>query len=73
MNSIGLNVDKIIILTRRPEADDRSIACLAMLFPEYEIQIRSSRVEGLGAASLAPEPASTDNGEKKNGKYLDRR
>jgi hypothetical protein len=61
-------VDKIVILTRHAEADDRLIACLAMLFPECEIEIRSSRVEAFGAASLAPERPSTDKGEKKNGK-----
>jgi hypothetical protein len=61
-------VDKIVILTRHAEADDRLIPCLAMLFPECEIQIRSSRVEGFGAASLAPARPSTDKGEKKNGK-----
>ena len=66
-------MDKIIISTRHPEADERLIACLAMLFPECEIQIRSSRVEGFGAPSLAPERPSTDKGERKNGKYPDYR
>jgi len=64
-------VDKIIILTRHAEADDRLIACLAMLFPECEIQIRSRQTKSLGNLPVAPEPASTDKGGKKNGKYSD--
>jgi hypothetical protein len=57
-------VDKIVILTRLTEADDRLIACLAMLFPECEIQIRSRQTKSLGDLPVAPEPVSTGKGEE---------
>jgi len=58
-------MDKIIILTRHAEADDRLIECLAMLFPECEIQIRSRQTKSLGNLPVAPEPLSTGKGEEK--------
>ena len=66
-------MDKIIILADHSGENQKLVACLSTLFRECEIQILSTPMEGLGAASLAPEPASADKGGKKNGKYLDRR
>ena len=66
-------MDKIIILTGDSEGNDRLIACLSILFPECDIRSLSRQTESCGDVPVAPEPACTDEGEKKNGKYLSRR
>jgi hypothetical protein len=63
---------------RWPEAEMRKcevIVCraLSMLFCECDIRSLSRQTESFGDVPAGPEPASTDEGEKKNGKYLNRR
>ena len=51
-------MEKIVIVTDRPEEDDSLIACLSALFPECEIQIFSSQTEILRSTPVVPEPTT---------------
>lgn len=63
-------MEKILILSGPAEGDEILIACLRILFPEYEIQVRSKRLESSGDLLVAPELSKADKGGKTNGKHL---
>jgi len=50
-------MDKVFLLTNRPEECDPLISCLKLLFPECEIQVQPNQVAKLERASLALEPS----------------
>ncbi len=51
-------MDKVILLTNRPEECDPLISCLKLLFPECEIQVQPKQAGELRRASLALEPST---------------
>ena len=51
-------MDKVILLTDRPEECDPLISCLKLLFPECEVQVQPKQAAGLERASLALEPST---------------
>lgn len=63
-------MEKIVILSGPAEGDEMLIACLRVLFPEYEIRVRSKRLESSGDLLVAPEPSVADKGGERNGKHL---
>ncbi|MGB2930263.1 MAG: hypothetical protein WBB70_15275 [Desulfobacterales bacterium] len=52
-------MDKVVLLTNRPEECETLIACLKILFPECEIQVQPKQAGGLERASLALEPSTS--------------
>jgi hypothetical protein len=53
-------MDKIVLLTDRPEECETLISCLKILFPECEIQVQPKQATELQREALALEP-STNN------------
>jgi hypothetical protein len=51
-------MDKVILLTNRPEECEPLISCLKVMFPECEIQVQPKQAVGLERASLALEPST---------------
>lgn len=50
-------MDKIVLLTDRPQEYESLISCLKILFPECEIQVQPKQAKELQGASLALEPS----------------
>ena len=51
-------MDKVILLTDRPEECNPLISCLKLLFPECKIQVQQKQAAGLERASSALEPST---------------
>ena len=51
-------MDKVILLTNRPEECDPLVSCLKLLFPECEIQVQPKQAGELQRASLTLEPST---------------
>ena len=49
-------MEKIVILNSPCERDSILIACLRILFPECEIEVRSQVMEGPGNVHVTPGP-----------------
>jgi len=52
-------MDKVVLLTNRPEECEILISCLKILFPECEIQVQPKQAGELECASLALEPSTS--------------
>ncbi len=51
-------MDKVILLTDRPEECETLISCLKILFPECEIQVRPKQATEFQREALALEPST---------------
>jgi len=51
-------MDKVVLLTDRPEECEPLISCLKLLFPECEVQVQPKQAAGLQRTSLALEPST---------------
>lgn len=60
-------MDKIVILSSDCEEGAKLIACLSILFPECKLQLVSRPGENYEEVQAVLEPASGDNGGKKDG------
>jgi hypothetical protein len=66
-------MERIVILSNPSEEDDILIACLQILFPECEVQVKSKETENLGSNHTRSQamPARR-KGELCHGEYPDR-
>ncbi|MCK4792781.1 MAG: hypothetical protein KAV87_54130 [Desulfobacteraceae bacterium] len=53
-------MDKVILLTDRPEECETLISCIKILFPECEIQVQPKQAAGLQSTPYIPEPSTTE-------------
>ena len=51
-------MDKVVLLTDRPEECETLISCLKMLFPECEVQVQPKQTVKSPRTSLALEPST---------------
>lgn len=51
-------MDKIVLITDRPEECETLISCIKIMFPECEIQIQPRHTTVLQRASLASGPST---------------
>ena len=51
-------MNKVVLLTDRPEECETLISCLKKLFPECEVQVQPKQANKLRRASLASEPST---------------
>ena len=49
-------MEKIVIISDRPEEDGSLVTCLSVLFPECEIQVFSGQTKGSGYATEVQGP-----------------
>lgn len=53
-------MDKVILLTNRPEECDSLISCIKSLFPECKIKVQPKQAAELQRVSLALEPFDSE-------------
>jgi hypothetical protein len=53
-------MNKIVLLTDRPEECETLISCLKILFPECDIQVQSKQAAKLQRTPLALEPSTSE-------------